>query len=54
MLVACKKDQTKSADPDQTASIEAVWSGSYLFDILTRIVQIPALIANFLFENKKR
>ena len=33
-LVACKKAKTNSADPDQTASEEAVWSVSFLFHIL--------------------
>ena len=37
MLVACKKALTESADPDQTASSEAVRSGSALFAILTSL-----------------
>ena len=39
-----------SADPDQTASEEAVWSESSLFAILTSILWIPALKTNILFE----
>ena len=35
-----------SADPDQTASEEAFWSGSSLFAILTNILLIAALITN--------
>ena len=36
-------------DPDQTASEDAVWSGSSLFANLL----IPALKTNILFENRK-
>ena len=36
-LIACKK-QTKSTDPDQTASEEAVGSGYSLFAFLTNIL----------------
>ena len=43
-----------SADPDQTASEEAVWSWSYLFAILTSILWISALKTNILFEKRKR
>ena len=49
-----KKVLTNSADPYQTASTEAVCSGSYLFAIWTRILSIPALITNNLVENRKR
>ena len=41
-----KRTQTNSADPDQTASKEAVWSWSSLLAILTRIWLIQALITN--------
>ena len=49
-----KKAKTNRADPDKTASDEAVWSGSSLLAILTSILQIPALKTNILFGNKKR
>ena len=42
------------ADPDQTASDEAVWSGSFLFAILTSILWILALKTYILFQNRKR
>ena len=45
--------QTNSADPDQTASEEAVWSGSSLFAFLTNILWIPALITHIFFEKQK-
>ena len=48
-----KTANTNSADPDQTASEEAVWSGSSLFAILTPTLLIPALKTNILFENRK-
>ena len=48
------KAKTDSADPDQTASEEAVWSGSSLFAILTSFLRIPALKTNILFENNRR
>ena len=35
-LVAFHEGLTNSADPDQTSSEEAVWSGSSLFAILTK------------------
>ena len=41
-----------NADSDQTASEEAVWSGSILFVILTGILWIPALKINILFEDR--
>ena len=50
-LFACPK--TNRADPDQTASEEAVWSGSSLFAILTSILWISALITNILFVKRK-
>ena len=43
-LIAWHKGLGKSADPDQAASEEAVWSGSSLFAILTSILLITALI----------
>ena len=49
-----RKALADMADPDQTASEEAVWSGSSLFAILTSMLFIPALITNNLFENRKR
>ena len=52
-LVACQKVETNSADPDQTASEEAVGSGSSLFAILTSILRIPVFI-NILFEYRTR
>ena len=53
-LVAPPKQAYKnSADSDQTASKEKVWSGYSLFTILTTILQIPALKTNVLFENRK-
>ena len=48
-----KKAKTNSADPDQTASIEAVWSGYSLFAILTSILQIPAN-QNFIWDKQKK
>ena len=45
-----KLPRQNSADQDQTASVEAVWSMSSLFSILTWILWIPALIKNILFE----
>ena len=36
-----KRAYTNSADPDQTASEEAVWSGSALFAILASILRVP-------------
>ena len=53
-LVAYLKGLTNKADPDQTASEEAVWSGSSLFAILTSILWIPVQITNILFEKRKR
>ena len=41
-------------DPDQTASDEAVWSGSSMFAILTSILWVPSLKTNILFQNRKR
>ena len=41
------------ADPDQTASEEAVWSGSSMFAILTSILWIPAPITHIFFENRQ-
>ena len=41
-----KKAQTNSADPDRTASAEAVLSRPFLFAILMSILWIPALITN--------
>ena len=46
--------ETNSADPNQTASEEAVWSGSSLFVFLTSILWIPALKFIDLFENRER
>ena len=55
ILVGYKKnDKTNSADPDQTASSEAVWSGPSLFAILSSFLWIPALITNILIKNWKR
>ena len=48
-----QKAQKNSADPDQTASSEAVGLGSVLLAILAGIICIPALITNILFENRK-
>ena len=45
--------KTNQADPDQTASEEAVWSTSSLFTILTSNMWIPALKTNILFEDEK-
>ena len=54
-LVDCLKGLDKnSADQDQTASEEAVWSGSSLFAILTSILPNPALISNKLFLKRIR
>ena len=52
--LACQKAKTNIADPDQTASEEAVWSGSSLFAIQTSILWLPALETIILFENRKR
>ena len=40
-----------SAEPYQTTSKEAAWSGSSLFAILTSILLIWALIIHIFFEN---
>ena len=48
-----QKAQKNSADPDQTASSEAVWLGSVLLAIVAGIIWIPALITNILFKNRK-
>ena len=48
-----KKALTNRRDPDQTASEEAVLSGSSLFAILKNILQIQALIINILFANRR-
>ena len=40
--------------PRQKASVEAVWSGSSLFAILTSTLWISAPITNILVENRKR
>ena len=45
---------TNSADPDQTASEEALRLVSSLFAILTSILRNPALITNILFGNRMR
>ena len=45
-LVACQTDQTNRVDSDQTASEEAVWSGSTLFYFLTSKLLITALNPN--------
>ena len=47
-LVTHNIAKTYSADPDQVASEDAVWSGSFLFAILTSI-----LMTNIIFENGK-
>ena len=47
--VSLKTAQTNSADPDQTASKEAVWSGSSLFVIPTSIL----LIQDTIWEEKE-
>ena len=49
-----KKAYTIRADPDQTASEEAVWSGSSLFAILISFLRITALISCISFENRQR
>ena len=49
-LVAWQKG-LDSADPDQTASEEAVWWGSSLFAVITSILWIPALITNIIFQS---
>ena len=46
--------QKNRADPDQTASEEAVWSRSALFAFLTILLWISSLITNIIFENRKR
>ena len=48
------QEKKNSANPDQTASEEAHWSGSSLFAFLTNILWIPSLITNIRFENEKR
>ena len=48
--LVCEKN---SADPEQTASEEEVWSGSSLFAILTSTLWILALITHTFFENRK-
>ena len=48
-----KKSLTNSADPDKTASAEAIWSGSSLFAILTSILLIPALITKIYIVKRK-
>ena len=48
-LVVFQQTKTNSTDPDQTASEEAVWSGSSLFAILTSILWIQIPITNILF-----
>ena len=50
-LVACIKALANSADPDQTASSEAVWSRSSLFAILTSILWISALGTYILWKS---
>ena len=45
---------TTIADPDHTASKEAVRSGSSLFAFLISVLLNPALIAIILFENRER
>ena len=40
--------------PDQTASEEAVWSGSSLFAILADILWFKAQITNILWEQKEK
>ena len=50
-----KKALTNSGDPNQTASEEAVWSGSSLIAILTSILWIPALKTQyFIWEQKNK
>ena len=44
---------TNSADPDQTASSEAVWSGSSLFAIQASILWLLDMINNILYANRK-
>ena len=44
----------KGLDKQGTTREEAVWSGSFLFAILTSILWIPALKTNYLFENRRR
>ena len=53
-LVPTKKAKTNIANPDQTASEEAVWSGFAMFAILTSILRIPAMNSNNLFETRNR
>ena len=53
-LVVCKKALANSADADQTASEEAVWSGSSLFAILKSILWISALITNILLRKEDK
>ena len=48
------KAQTNSADPDQTASEEAVWLGSSLFDILTSLVSSSSDIQDFIWDQKEK
>ena len=52
-VVGYKKVLTNRVIPDQTASEEAVWSGSSLLDILACIL-LFALITNILFKSRKR
>ena len=47
-LVAFQKCLDKQHRP------RSVWSGSFLFAILTSILEIPAIKTNILFENRKR
>ena len=49
-LVACKKVSTNSADPDQTASEEAVWSVSALFNILQSLCEFQPWLTNNLLD----
>ena len=48
-----KSSDKNRTDPDQTASEEAVWSGSSLFAILTSILWIAALITSIWEQNGK-
>ena len=49
-LLPTKKAQTNSADPDQIASEEVVWSGSSLFAIGQGIIWIP--VQGFIWGKK--
>ena len=53
-VLPTKKAKTNSVDPDQAASEEAVWSGFSMFTLLKRILLIPTLISNILFENSNK